>query len=88
MSAVLDFLTVFAHSDVSEPSPVWWHWINAQCSHALIGAAFGAFAPRVWCLVFLGWIVKEGFGDIPNGDCAEIVIADSLADLFAGFLAT
>mgnify|MGYP003636445846 FL=1 len=85
MSAVLDFLAVFVHSDVAGPSPAWWHWINAQSSHFLFGVFFAVISPSYGHIGLYLWIAKEGFGDIPNDGNSLKVIADSVADLAFGY---
>ncbi len=86
MSAFLDFIAVFYHSDVAGPSPVWWHWINAQCAHAVLGALVRTHGPRWWFSFIILFAAKELFGDIPNGNWSGLVILDSATDLFAAFL--
>lgn len=64
MNSLYDFAAVFVYSDVAAQSPAWWHWINAQSSHALQSA----FVPLRWFVFTAARVVKEIFGDIPNGD--------------------
>lgn len=86
MSALYDFAAVFVHSDVSGPSPDWWHWINAQSSHVLLGAMVGAITPRLWFPLIVGFFAKELIGDIPDGDWSGLIMLDSAADLVSACL--
>jgi hypothetical protein len=86
MNTLIDLLAVFVHSDVAGSSPAWWNWGSNLLAHIAMGMLIGQFWPRIWWIVFCAWVVKELLGDIPDGDLAAVVIADSIVDPLAGLV--
>jgi hypothetical protein len=87
VALILQFITVFLHSDLEAGfMPDWYIWGAITGTHILFGVIIAACPKRIGVAIALAWVAKELAFDIPNGGGAVWVGMDSLADLEAGAL--
>lgn len=87
MALILQFITVFLHSDLEAGyMPDWYIWGAITGTHILFGFIIAACPKRIGAALTVAWIVKELAFDIPNGGETVWVVFDTMADLEAGAL--
>lgn len=84
MALILQFITVFLHSDLGTGySPGWYICGAITGTHILFGVVIAACPKRIGAALAVAWIVTELAFDIPNGAGTTWVVFDTLAELEA-----